>query len=200
MKTVLHIGPRKLQHRERRPPVEPDGPPEEGPVPAEIDLPERDLAAVDNVTMLLAVRQYSADGGHLSEPVENAMHGVDIEPEHGEFRCAVSVRQADRVGESRTDLVLRNHDDVPSVLLHILGDRQFNPVCFVSVAVVMAEDAAALERIISHVRRLRGARLSRTARAREHPLKWRQAHGSSYGEISTKTGIPKTSPPRYLQG
>jgi hypothetical protein len=36
----------------------------------------------------------------------------------------MSVRQPDRVGESRTDLVLGNHHDVPSVLLHVLDDRQ----------------------------------------------------------------------------
>lgn len=56
------------------------------------------------------------------------MHDVDIEPEHGEFRSAVSVREADRVGESRTDLVLGNHHDVTSVLLHILDDRQIRAV------------------------------------------------------------------------
>ncbi|MES9511774.1 hypothetical protein ABWJ92_36190 [Streptomyces sp. NPDC000609] len=79
---------------------------------------------------------------------------MDIESEHGEFRCAVSVREADRVGESRTDLVLGNHHDVLSVLLHILDDRQIRAVRIVSVTVVMAEDTAAPERIISHVRRL----------------------------------------------
>lgn len=43
----FHVGPRNVQHGERRPPVEPDGPAEERPVPAEIDLPERDLVTVD---------------------------------------------------------------------------------------------------------------------------------------------------------
>ncbi|MFJ7201727.1 MULTISPECIES: hypothetical protein [unclassified Streptomyces] len=79
---------------------------------------------------------------------------MDIEPEHGEFRSAVGVREADRVGESRTDLVFGNHHDVPSVLLHVLDDRQIHAVHFVPVAVVMAEDTPALERIISHVRRV----------------------------------------------
>jgi len=170
MKAVIHVGPRDLQHGKRRPPVEPDGLPEEGPVPAEIDLPERDLVTVDNVRMPLAVSQYSARGGLRSEPVEHAVHGVDIEPEHSELRCAVSMREADRVGESRTDLVLGNHHDVPSVLLHVLGDRQIRTVRFVSVTVVMAEDAAALQRIISHARRLRGERLSRAAGVRDHPF------------------------------
>lgn len=163
MKAVIHVGPRNLQHGKRRPPVEPDGSPEEGPVPAEIHLPERDLATVGNVRMPLAISQYSARGGLRSEPVEHAVHGVDIEPEDGEFRYAVSVREADRVGESRTDLVLGNHHNVPSVLLHILDDRQTQAVRFVSVTVVMTEDAAAPERIISHVRRLRGERLSPAA-------------------------------------
>lgn len=154
VKAVIRVGPRNLQYRKRRPPVEPDGLPEERPVPAEIDLPERDLVAVGNVKMPLAVSQYSTRGGLRSEPVEHAVHGVDIEPEHGKFRCAVSVREADRVGESRTDLVLGNHNDVPSVLLHILDDRQIHAVRFVSVTVAMTEDAAALERIISHARRV----------------------------------------------
>lgn len=167
---VIHVGPGNLQHRKRRPPVEPDGLPEEGPVPAEIDLPERDLVAIGNVKMPLAVSQYSTLGGLRSEPVEHAVHGVDIESEHGEVRYAVSVREADRVGESRTDLVLGNHNDVPSVLLHILDDRQIHAVRFVSVTVVMAEDAAALERIISHARRLRGERLSQAAGVRDNPF------------------------------
>lgn len=163
VKSVIRVGPRNLQHRERRPPVEPDGPSEESPVPAQINLPERGLVTVDNVTMSLAVSQYSARGALLSEPVENAVHDVDIESEHGQLRCAVSVREADRVGESRTDVVLGNHHDVPSVPLHVLDDRQIHAVRFVSVTVVTAEDAAALERIISHTRRLRGECSSRTA-------------------------------------
>ncbi len=65
------------------------------------------------------------------------------------------------LGESRTDLVLGKQHDVPSVLLHILDDRQIHAVRFGPVTVVMAADAAALERIISHVRRLRGGRLRR---------------------------------------
>jgi hypothetical protein len=170
MKAVILVGPRNLQHGKRRPPVEPDGPSEEGPEPAEIHLPERDLVAVGNVRMPLAVSQHSARGGLLSEPVEHAVHGVDIEPEHGEFRRAVSVGEADRIGESRTDLVLGNHHDVPSVLLHILDDRQISAVRFVPVTVVVAEDAAALERIISHSRRLRGERSSQAAGVRGCPL------------------------------
>ncbi len=163
VKSVIRVRPRNLQHRERRPPVEPDGLSEEGPVPAQINLPERDLVTVDNVRMSLAVSQYSARGGLLSEPVENAMHDVDIESEHGRLRCAVSVREANRVGESRTDVDLGNHHDVPSVPLHVLTESQIHVVRFVSVTVVMAEDAAALERISSHTRRLRGEYLSRTA-------------------------------------
>lgn len=98
------------------------------------------------------------------------MHDVDIEPEHGEFRCAVSVREADRVGESRTDLVLGNHHYVTSVLLHIFDNRQIRAVRFISVTVVVAENAAALERIIRHVRRLRGERASRATGSRDHPF------------------------------
>jgi hypothetical protein len=98
------------------------------------------------------------------------VHGVDIESEHGEFRCAVSVREADRVGESRTDFVLGNHHDVPSVLLHIPGDRQIHAVRFVPVTVVTTENTAALERIISHVRRLRVKRLSRVAGGSSPPF------------------------------
>ena len=49
VKAALHVGPRNLQHRKWRPPVEPDGPPKEGPVPTEIRLPEHDLVTVDNV-------------------------------------------------------------------------------------------------------------------------------------------------------
>ncbi len=122
VETALGIRPRDLQHGERRPPIEPDGLPEEGPVPAVIDLPERDAIPVDNIRMALAVRQHFARCGLLSERVEHAVHGVDTEPEHGDFRSAVGVREADRVGESRTDLVFGNHHDVPSVLLHMLDD------------------------------------------------------------------------------
>lgn len=165
-KPVIHVGPRNLRHGERRPPVEPDGLPEEGPIPAEIHLPERDLVAVGNVRMPLAFSQHSARGGLRSEPVEHAVHGVDIEPEHGEFRCAVSVRETDRVCESRTDLVLGNHNDVPSVLPHILDDRQTKAVRFVSITVVTAKDTTAPERIISPVRRLREERSSKAARGR----------------------------------
>jgi hypothetical protein len=74
---------------------------------------------------------------------------ADTEPEHGQFRSAVSVREAYRVGESRTDLVFGNHHDMPSVLLHMFGDRQIRAVRFLPVAVVMAGDAEARERIIS---------------------------------------------------
>lgn len=91
VKAVIRVGPRDLQHGEGRPPVEPGGLSEEGPVPAQINLPERDLVTVTNVRMSLAFSQYSARGGLLSEPVEHAVHAVDIESEHGEFRCAVSV-------------------------------------------------------------------------------------------------------------
>ncbi len=163
VKTVIRVGPRDLQNREGRSSVEPDGPPEEGPVPAEVNVPERDVVTVDNARVPLAVSQYSARGGLLSDAVEHAVHGVDIESEHGELRSAVSVCEADRVSESRTDVVLGNHDDVPSVLLHILDDRQIHAVRFVPVAVIMAEDAAAPERISSHMRRLRGERSGRTA-------------------------------------
>lgn len=62
MKAVIHVGPRNLQHGEWRQPVEPDGPAEERPVPAEIDLPERDLVTVDNVRMPLVLSQCSARG------------------------------------------------------------------------------------------------------------------------------------------
>lgn len=124
VETALGIRPRDLHYRERRPPVETDGLPEEGPVPAAINLPERDSMIGDNIRMALAVCQCFACGGLLSEGVEHAVHGVDIEPKHGEFRSAVGVREADRVGESRTDLVFGNHHDVPSVLLHMLDDRQ----------------------------------------------------------------------------
>ncbi|GGX69208.1 hypothetical protein GCM10010515_40960 [Streptomyces fructofermentans] len=86
------------------------------------------------------------------------MHGVDIEPEHGEFRTAVGVREADRVGESGADLVFGDHHDVPSMLPYMLGDRQIHAVRIVPVAVVVAQDAAALERIVSHVRRVWGER------------------------------------------
>ncbi len=167
---VIHVGPRNLQHGERRQPVEPDGPAEERPVPAEIDLAGRDSVTVDNVRMPLALSQYGARGRLRSEPVDHAVHDLDIESEHGEFRCAVSVREADRVGESRTDLVLGNHHDVTSVLLHILDDRQIRAVRFVSVTVVMAENTAPLERLISHVRRLRGERTSRAAGVRDQPF------------------------------
>ncbi len=64
----------------------------------------------------------------------------------------------------------RGNFNVTSVLLHILGDRQIRAVRFVSVTVVMTENAAALERIISHVRRLRGERTSRAAVVRDHPF------------------------------
>lgn len=163
VKTFIRVGPRDLQNRERRSPVEPNCPPEEGPVPAEVNVPEHDVVTVDNARVPLAVSQYSACGGFLSDAVQHAVYRVDIESEHGELRSAVSVREADRVGESRTDVVLGNHDDVPSVLLHILDDRQIHAVRFVPVAVVTAEDAAALERISSHTRRLRGERSGRTA-------------------------------------
>lgn len=186
VETVIHIGPRNLQHRQRRPPVEPHSPSEEGSVPADIDLPERDLATVDNLTMPLAFSQYSTCGGLRSEPVEHAVHSVDIESEHGEFRSAVSVREADRVGESRTDFVLGNHLDVPAVLLHILDDRQIRAVRLVSVTVVMAEDTAALERIISHVRRLRGERLNRAAGVRDHP--------QSNNIVTLRDGSPRSVP------
>lgn len=161
METVLGIRPRNLQHGERRPPVESNGLPEEGPVPAAIYLSERDLMPDDNIRMALTVRQCFARGGPLSEGVEHAVHGVDIEPEHGELRSAVHVREADRVGESRTDLVFGNHHDVPSVLPHMLDDRQIHAVRFVPITVVMAEDTAALERTISHARRVRGERSRR---------------------------------------
>lgn len=163
VETALDIRPRDLQHRERRPPVEPDGPSKESPVPAAINVPERDLIPVDNIRMALTVRQHFARGRLLSERVEHAVHGVDIEPEHGEFRSAMSVREADRVGESRTDLVFRNHHNVPSVLLHMLDDHQIHAVRFVPVAVVMAKDTPALERIISHAWRVRGERSRRAA-------------------------------------
>lgn len=169
MKAAIRVGPGDLQHRERGPPVEPDGPPEEGPVPAEIDLPERDLLTIDNVRLTLAVSQDSVGGGLRPESVEHAVRGVNIESEQGEFRCPVSVCAADRVSETRTDLVLGNHYDVPSMLLHILDDRQIHAVRFVPVTVFMAEDAAALERITSHVQRLRGKRLIRTAGFRTKP-------------------------------
>ncbi len=77
----------------------------------------------DSIRMALAVRQCFAHGGLRSECVEHAVHGVDIKPEHGGFRSAVRVRETDRVGESRTDLVFGNHHDVPSVLPHMLDDR-----------------------------------------------------------------------------
>lgn len=179
VETSLGIGPRDLQHGERRQPVEPDGLPEEGPVPAAIDLSERDSMTVDDIRMALAVRQRFTRGGLLSEGVEHAVHGVDIEPEHGEFRSAVRVREADRVGESRTDLVFGNHHDVPSVLLHMLDDRQIHTVRFVPVAVVMAEDTAARERIITHMRRVRREPSRRATgvwtlsiEQPHHPLRW----------------------------
>lgn len=176
VETALGIRPRDLHYRERRPPVETDGLPEEGPVPAAINLPERDSMIGDNIRMALAVCQCFACGGLLSEGVEHAVHGVDIEPKHGEFRSAVGVREADRVGESRTDVVIGNHDDVPSVLLHILDDRQIHAIGFVSVAVVMAEDAAALERISSHTWRLGGERSGRTAGLATTPSFERHGH------------------------
>lgn len=46
---ALGVRPRDLRHGERWPPVEPDGLPEEGPVPAAINLPERDSIPVDNI-------------------------------------------------------------------------------------------------------------------------------------------------------
>lgn len=127
------------------PPVGPRGPPEEGSVPAGIGLPERDLVTVDNLGMSLAFSLYGTRGGLCSEPVERVVYGVDAESVHGEFRSAVSVREAGRVGESRTDLVLGSHLDVLSVLLHIFDDRQIRVVRLVLVAVVMAEDTAVLE-------------------------------------------------------
>lgn len=120
-----------------------DGP--EGSVPAEIDLPERDLLTIDNVRLTLAVSQDSVGGGLCPESVEYAVHGVNVESEQGELRRPVSVSEADRVCETRTDLVLGNHYDVLSMLLHILDDRQIHAVRFVPVIVFMAEDAAALE-------------------------------------------------------
>lgn len=47
VETALGIRPRDLHNRERRPPVEADGLPEESPVPAAINLPERDSMADD---------------------------------------------------------------------------------------------------------------------------------------------------------
>lgn len=38
----------------------------------------RNLLTVDNVSMALAARQYSARGGLRSEPVEHAVHVIDI--------------------------------------------------------------------------------------------------------------------------
>lgn len=83
MEAVVRVGPRNLQHGQRRPSVEPDRPSEEGPVPAAIHIPERNLVTLDHVRMPLAVSHYSTRGGLRSEPVEHAVHGVDIEPEHG---------------------------------------------------------------------------------------------------------------------
>lgn len=42
VETAFGIRPRDLHYRERWPPVEADGLPEEGPVPAAINLPERE--------------------------------------------------------------------------------------------------------------------------------------------------------------
>ncbi len=183
---ALDIRPHDLQHRQRRPPVEPDGLPEEGPVPAAINLPERDSMPDDNIRMALAVRQCFARGGLLSESVEHAVHEADIEPEYGEFRSAVRVHEADRLGESRTNLVFGNHHDVPSVLLHMLDDRQVHAVRFAPVAVVMTEDTAALERIISHVRRVRGEP-SRRATGGLSP-------SQSNGAITLRDGSPRSVP------
>ncbi|AYG85217.1 hypothetical protein DWB77_07434 [Streptomyces hundungensis] len=66
------------------------------------------------------------------------------------------VREADGVRESRADPVLGDHDHMPAMLLHVRIDRQVHLVGFAAVAVVMAQNAAALERITSHTRRLRG--------------------------------------------
>lgn len=106
---------------------------------------------------------------HAAHAQQHAVHGVDVESEHGELKHAVRVRQPDRAGESRTNLVLRNHHDMPSVLLHTPDDRQTNTPCPAPVTAVMTQDAATPEQIISHARRLRGEHSSRTARARDHP-------------------------------
>ncbi len=57
VETAFGIGPRDLQHGERRPPVERDGLPEEDPAPAAINLPERDSMTGDNIRMALTVGQ-----------------------------------------------------------------------------------------------------------------------------------------------
>ncbi|RPK72070.1 hypothetical protein EES45_33885 [Streptomyces sp. ADI97-07] len=163
-------------------------------MPAAIDLPERDLIPVDNIRMALAVRQHFACGGLLSERVKHAVHGVDIEPEHGEFGSAVGVREADRVGESRTDLVFGNHHDVPSVLPHMLDDRQIHAVRFIPVAVVMAEDTAALERIISHVRRSRGERSGRATGVWALSIEQRRHASRRLPKICARTPFSWTKP------
>ncbi|GGM97655.1 hypothetical protein GCM10011578_018130 [Streptomyces fuscichromogenes] len=69
------------------------------PVKAVSHVGPRNLVTVDDLRMPLAVSRFGARGGLRSEPVEHVVHGVDIEPEHGELRCAVSVRETDRVGD-----------------------------------------------------------------------------------------------------
>lgn len=83
------------------------------------------------------------------------MHVVNIKSEHREFRDAVGVCEADRVSESGADVVLGNHDDMPSVPRYVLDDHQVCRVCSVAVTVVVAENTAAFERITGHVVRLR---------------------------------------------
>lgn len=83
MEAVVRVGPRNLQHGKRWPSVEPDRPSEEGPVPAEIHIPECNLVTVDNVRMPLAVSHHSTRGYLRSKPIEHAVHGVDIQSEHG---------------------------------------------------------------------------------------------------------------------
>lgn len=161
VKTPVRVRPCHLQDRERSPSVEPNGPPEEGSVPAKIDPPESDLPTVDDAPMLLAVSQDRARRGHLAKPVEHAVHDVDIEPEHCKLRCTVRVGQTDRVSKPRADLILGDHHHVPSVVLYVADDRLLNLICLRPVTVVMAQDTAALEWITGHAWRVRGERSSR---------------------------------------
>ncbi|MFE7788735.1 hypothetical protein [Streptomyces sp. NPDC057460] len=82
-----------------------------------------------------------------------------------------------------------------SVLLHILDDRQIRAVRFVSVTVVMAENAAALERIISHVRRLRGERVGQPGLVTTRSIERHRRSGSVDWERTRSPGCDRGAEP-----
>ena len=152
------VWPDHLEEWERRLAVVVDRGAEECFVPAVVHRFEQDRDACDIVAFLFGLQGLAFNGLPAAEVVEDCLHEVDVQAEHGQVGHPVAVPKADGVRPAGSLVVTGDHRDLPAMLLYEVNGRLHALIQFIAV---MTKDTVAGGVAGGHDRQGTGAILPR---------------------------------------